>query len=46
MILTVLCVLCAVRVLGEKGFMNEDVFPVSYGLRANKQFSTEHITQT
>jgi hypothetical protein len=26
--------------------MNEDVFTVSYGLRVNKQFSTEHITQT
>ena len=30
----------------KKVFMNEDVFNVSYGLRLNKQISTEHITQT
>jgi hypothetical protein len=46
MILSGFCVLCAVRVLMKKVFMNEDVFNVSYGLGVNKQFSTEHITQT
>lgn len=46
MILSGFCVLCAVRVLMKKVFMNEDVFNVSYGLRVNKEFSTEHIIQT
>ena len=47
MILSGFCVLCAVRVLMKKVFMNEDVFNVSYGLWVKKkQFSTEHITQT
>jgi hypothetical protein len=46
MILSGFCVLCAVRVLTKKVFTNEDVFNVSYGLRAKKQFGTEHITQT
>jgi len=46
MILSGFYVLCAVRVLMKKVFMNGDVFNVSYGLRVNKQFSTEHIIQT
>jgi len=46
MILSGFCVLCAVRVLMKKVFMNEGVFNVSYGLGVNKQFGTEHITQT
>jgi len=36
MILSGFCVLCAVRVLMKKVFMNEDAFNVSYGLRVNK----------
>lgn len=46
MILSGFCVLCAVRVLMKKVFMNEDVLNLSYGLRVSKQFSTEHIIQT
>ena len=37
MILSGFCVLCAVRVLMKKVFMNEDVFNVSYGLWVKKK---------